>query len=241
MEQTPEQETDVVVRCLDDGQFDFDPPFSSDPGDANHMVARAYRLLSDSFLAENPSDPVLHGGSLISNGQRFLVSAQKGNGKTTLLLACLAAGMPVEADEHVVLRKGDLIARPRTLRIKSGSVGLVPLLKDKVLASPSLRDWNGDFIYSFPPQTEQVRWKIRSGQADQLIFLEANFGGASSVERLEKDEALALLLQNCFLPDSNKSDALARIYGLAQDTPAWQVHVGDLGQAVSHIQRISQM
>jgi hypothetical protein len=231
---------DVAVSQVEDGYYDFDRPQVSNPGTAGHMVERAHRILRDVFVEETRTDPVIHGGSLLVDGRRFVVIAGKGTGKTTFLLKCLSSGVPVEADEHVVVRQDHLLARPRTMRIKASSLDLMPELGERILASPAVKDWAGNAIYSFAPRTDAVDWQIAPGRASFLVFLEPNHGGLTSAARLGREEAFERLLKSIYLPPRGRGPALARVHCLAGETKCYKMRIGELSRALWHLKQLAR-
>jgi hypothetical protein len=221
--------------------YDFAPPQPSAPGTPAHLVERAHQLLRDVLVEETAADPIIHGGSLVTGGRRILVIADKGVGKTTFMLHALADGIAVETDEHVVVRSGDLLARPRSLHVKASSVPLAPAeLQPAILASPTIRDWYGNPIHSFVPETAGRPWRIAPGQADHLIFMEANHGGLTGLGRLGREAAFQRLLDNVFLPPAAaRGGALARLHRLVAETPCWAMRVGGLSRALWHLRQLA--
>ena len=136
-----------IETVLDrNGFYDFKGIYSGNPGTSSHLLNRAHQILRDVLLAEEPGAPILHGASVVAEGCRFILLADKSTGKSTTCLKCLAAGFRVEGDEHVAVLETDVLARARTLRIKQSSLGIVPELDDIIRACPSIQDWNGDLI-----------------------------------------------------------------------------------------------
>lgn len=230
---------DVRVEAVGESFYDFGPPHAPKPGAPPHIIERAHAVLRRLMLEEAPHAPLIHGGSLLANGRRLILCASKGAGKTTLLLKCLSEGMAVEADEHVIVRDGEVIARPRTLRVKAASIRLLPEWEEDILASPSIEDWSGSLIYSVAPQRPQLPWRITPGPAHALVFLEPNHGGLTSVRPLDRMAAFEKLLRNTYLPDTGRGAALARLHGLTRDTRAFLLTVGALERAVWHLRQIS--
>ena len=168
------------------------------------MVERAHRLLRDHLAQETDGMPVLHGASVIVNGRRCLILAEKGAGKTTLVLEALKRGLHVEADEHIAIFPDYVLARPRTLRIKAGSLEFAGSLRDQISSSPMIKDWNGSEIYSFAPRNDTVEWRIQSGPADALVVLTPNHKGLTSVGRMNWQQAFSGLLQT-LIPSRERS------------------------------------
>lgn len=222
--------------------YDFAPPQPSAPGSPEHLVERAHRLLRDVLVAETPGDPLIHGGSLVLDGRRILVIADKGVGKTTFMLHALAAGIGVEADEHVAVRAGEVLARPRSLRVKASSVPLAPaVLQPAILAAPTIRDWYGNPIHAFAPALPGRPWCIAPGKADHLVFMEANHGGLTGLGRLDREAAFQRLLDNVFLPETGRGAALARLHRLVGETPCWGMRIGAIGRALWHLRQLARL
>lgn len=219
--------------------YDFAPPFPSSPGTVGHMVERAHRLLRDQLALETEGAAILHGASLIVDERRCLVLAEKGSGKTTLVLEALRRGLSVETDEHIAVFPDHVLARPRTLRIKAGSLEFAEDLRDRITSSPMIRDWSGSEIYSFAPRTDSVHWRIRPGPADALVVLTPNHKGLTSVDRMGWQQAFSALLDNSFLPENGRGAALARLQRLAATIPCWHMRIGDLARAIWHLRQIA--
>ncbi len=58
--------------------------------------------------------------------------ANKGTGKTTLLCHLLSVGAACEGDENIIVRDDDVIARPRLLHVKEGSLPRLPELSRRI-------------------------------------------------------------------------------------------------------------
>jgi hypothetical protein len=231
---------DYPIHALGQGLYDFALPRSNPAGTASQMVERAHVALRRVIAEETAGDPVVHAGSMLFNQRRIVVVGHKGSGKTTLLAKCLSEGIVVEADEHVAVQGLQVMGRPRTMRVKETSVGLIPELRDAICSSPFLHDWNGTRIYSFAPRTPSVKWEIASGPAHFLLFLRPNHGGESSVEPLCQTDAFAALLRNVQLPETGKGAALARLHQLLPRAKCLNLRIGDLDGALRHLQRLSQ-
>jgi hypothetical protein len=237
----PPRHIDVPIVALGNGFYDFGAPFPSQPGTARYLVERSQTLLNQRLAEEMPACPLIHAGSLLVDGRRFVLVAAKEVGKTTLLLHCLNQGMSVEGDEHVVVGEGGVIARPRTMRVRAGSLDLVPELKSAILASPHVSDWYDNPVFSFAPQTETVAWRIGPGPADFLVFLAPNHGGLTSVKRLDEATAFARLLENIYLPESGKGPALARLHQFTRGVGRWLLTIGCLERALWHLQQLARV
>lgn len=229
----------IATNSAYDGFYDFEAPYDGQPGTRDHLLNRAHQILRDLVMAETAGCPIIHGASVVVNRKRILLMAEKGVGKTTLSLKCLAAGLMVEGDEHVVVRKEDVVARPRTLRVKHGSISVVPELEQQIRRSPNITEWNGDLIYSVAPRLPGQRWAIRPGAADALVFLTANHGGLTSIKLLTANEAFGRLLKTTYLPEDRRAAALGRLRMLVSHAKCVEMRLGCPESAIWHLRQLS--
>jgi hypothetical protein len=197
---------------------------------AMQAANRIFEAILTAVRDEAFGAPLAHGASLIHQGRRLIVVGPKASGKSTLTLFLLAHGFEVEGDEHVVVRETDLIARPRRIHVKPGSLPLVPELTQAILASPYVAEPIASPVYAVDPGVAGRPWRIRPGRADHIVFLEANHGGRSMLAPVGADEAFRGLTEDCLLPDQ-KIVGLARLRRLAQETRTWRLSLGDLNEA----------
>ncbi|HVL72136.1 MAG TPA: hypothetical protein VM434_09645 [Beijerinckiaceae bacterium] len=198
------------------------------------VVAAANRIHQAIFTGiqeEAAGAPLVHGACVVQCGRRMVLVGRKGSGKSTLTLHLLARGFDVEGDEHVVLREADLIAKPRRMRVKPGSLRFVPALAEAVLNSPTLPEMPLQEVYAVDPSVAGRPWRIRPGRADHLVFLEPNHGGGSALRPLDADEAFRRLAGDCLVPERQRIVALTRLRRLVHDAPAWLLSLGDLFEA----------
>lgn len=230
---------DIMTMRDRNGFYDFTGEYAGQPGTTQHLLNRAHKILRDVMIAEVPDAPILHGASIVADGCRFILLADKSTGKTTSCLKYLTVGFRVEGDEHVVVLEADVIARARTLRIKQSSLGIVPELDTAIRASPFIKDWKGDLIYSMPPRTVDNEWRIEQGPAHCIVFLTGNHGGATMVRPMSSEMAFEQLLTMVYLPEVGRGAAIARLHRLSRQCRAVEMRIGDLGRAVWHLQQIA--
>lgn len=230
----------IEFRIIDlgGGFYDLDNHYAGTPGPPRHIVERAHTILREQLAAETPGLPVLHAASLIIEGRRCLIIAEKGSGKTTLMLEALRQGIGVEGDEHVAVDTDHVIARPRSLRIKAGSLDFAEEFRERILASPSIKDWNDSPIYSLAPRTDTVDWRIIPGPADVIVRLQPNHHALTSVTPMSWEQSFASLIDNAFLPENGRGSALGKLQRLATATRAWNMRIGDLERAFWHLRQI---
>jgi len=208
-------------------------------GSPSHIVHGLHRYFFATFAQELAGAPVLHAASVMIGDARVILVAQKASGKTTLAVRLLAEGASVEGDEHVAVLGQSVVARPRTLRVKPGTIDLVPSLREAILCSPSIANWDGTPIYSVEPRLPGGSWRIVEGPAQALVFLEQNHGGRSVLAPLGRDEALRRAITMSYFPDEGKAVSAARLRMLVLGAPCYRLSLGDLGNAVWHLRRLT--
>ncbi len=208
-------------------------------GTSVHLLAVLHRAIRNDVLQSEPSSPLVHGATLVHASRpdsRILIVGRKESGKTTLMLKLIAEGFTVEGDEHLIVRANEVIARPRTLRVKSGSLALVPEFASVIRSMPSVPAWEGHRIYSVPPRIGGMPWIIRPGAVEHIVFLDSNFGGLSMLKPLATGEAFRRLVADTLLPDAAVGPAMARLRRLTVAARTWRLSLGDLKSAVRHLQ-----
>jgi hypothetical protein len=210
-------------------------------GTAIYVLETVHRLILGQLGQEAPGAPLIHAACARVRDVPVLLIGAKGSGKTTLVLYLIARGYCVEGDEHVVVRRADLVTRPRTLRVKQGSLTLVPALARAIRRAPSVADWNGLPIYAVRPSIAGQPWRIGAMRARHLVFLEPNHGGHTVAKPISTDRAFALLMARCLLPDTDKAQAVARLRAVAREAQSWEMSLGDLAGAEHHLLAIAGM
>lgn len=209
-------------------------------GTTRHMLAALHGLMHWDLSQSHPTSPVLHGATVLIEGRRLVLMADKGAGKTTLTLSLLAAGHGIEGDEHLVLEPDAVIARPRTLRVKTASLRLVGDGPATLAQCPRIDLWGGGHIYAVNPSLFGRPWIIRRGQLDGLVFIEANHGGRSVAKPMARDEAFRRLMRTAMFPGTSLLAETARVRRLVSAVPAFSLRLGDLTGAQFHLKHLAQ-
>jgi hypothetical protein len=207
-------------------------------GSALDALTRIFAAIYGAIQDEVPGAPLVHGACIVSGGARLILIGRSGAGKSTLTLRLLAGGCDVEGDEDVVVREGDLIAKPRRMHVKAGSLLFVPEFADAILNSPAGPDHLPAPTYAVDPAIAGRPWRIRPGQARHLVFLEPNHGGPSALGALDTHDAFARLMEHCLLPSPHTLAAVARLRRLACTARSWRLVLGDLVQAEGHLRHL---
>ncbi len=209
-------------------------------GTPRHIVGMLHWMLHWDVEQSHPASPMIHGATVIVDGKRLVVIGDKGAGKTTLVLSLLAAGHAVEGDEHLVLEPDAAIARPRTLRVKPGSLRIVPDLPAGIERTPTIDLWEGGYIHSVTPALFGRPWVIRPGRLDGIVFIAPNHGGRSVAARLTPDEAFRRLMATVIFPGRSILAETVRVRRLVAEAPAYELRLGDLTQAEFHLRMLAK-
>jgi len=209
-------------------------------GTPNHLVSVLHRLVMADLVAGDPATPFIHGATVVIEGRRLLLIGHKGCGKSTLALYLALCGHVVEGDEHLLIRADEVIARPRTMRVKDGSLALVPGLPSAVWNAPFLPNWDGTRIRSISPDIGGQPWVIRAGRLDAIVCLFANHGGSSVSRPLAGPHAFERLMREIVLPRSAIAAAAGRLRQLALSTPTYELLLGNLEAAEWHLRTLAR-
>jgi hypothetical protein len=208
-------------------------------GTPDYLIHAVHRLLLADLLESEPGAPLIHGATVRIDGSRFLLVGRSGCGKSTLALHLAASGCEVEGDEHLLVREDQVIARPRLMRVKEGSLDLVAGLPRDLWQAPTIRDWEGALIRAVHPGLGQRRWVIRAGRLDAIVLLRANHGGRSVARTIGSSDAFEGLMTEILLPQAGVAAAAGRLRRLALELPAFQLLLGDLNTAEWHLRNIA--
>jgi hypothetical protein len=203
------------------------------------LLGALHELIWKDVVETELGAPLVHGAAVLGPWGRALLVGSKTSGKTTLALHLIAAGHRVEGDEHLVIRADCVIARPRTLRVKPGSLALVPALADRIRRQPFVTAWDGMPIHAVAPSIGGTPWTIAPGRLDRLVFVEPNHGGRSGIVPVPKERVLARLLEESILPATGIPAAVGRLRQLSLTTPAFRLSLGDLDGAERSLRRLA--
>jgi len=202
-------------------------------GTAGYLLGELHRYHMEETRREFPGCAMLHGGTVTTDEGHTVVIGAKGAGKTTFLLHLAAAGWNVPADEHIIINGAEGVPRPRTLRVKEGSLPVLSsAISDQIRSCPAIRDWAGLRVYAVPPDLFGGVWTIRSARIANVVFLDPNHGGRSDIRRMSLDEAFEIIFRdNVILPEAGKAKAFAELRNLLLGAKLWRFRNGDLDHA----------
>lgn len=184
-----------------------------------------------------PSAPVLHAACLRRNGRRLLLVGDKGTGKTTLTLRLLLHGYRMEGDENVFIRGARVVARPRGMRVKEGSIRLVPELVTILPQLGYLTDYLDQRVYNLDPRLLGLDWRIEEGPVDLIILLRANHGGYSSIRPVPTMWLVREIMQEVGMRQDARGAAIGAIVSLCSAAKGYDLSLGDHEQALRCIDR----
>jgi hypothetical protein len=206
-------------------------------GSPQHLIGELSVALGGSIESECAGRPMLHAATAHWNRVRSVFLGRGGYGKTTLMLRLLQEGFVVEGDEIVVVGPDAAQAVPRRLRVKEGSLSVVPELAALIRAAPSLPDWDHRLIYSMVPDIRGEGWTAGASKVGNLVFIEPNHGGSSVLSVMRPDEAFDRLVAEAVMPAAGKARAAAWLRLVAQRASCWRLQLGGLDRAVSRLKR----
>lgn len=209
-------------------------------GTADHLLGELHLYHYNRTRSEFPNCPMIHGGTVTVDGRHVVIVGDKGAGKTTLLLHLALSGLDVAGDEHIVINGLIGTPRPRTLRVKESALGILPTdIAMQIENAPATRDWHGTRIFAIAPDMFGGRWNIQPAPISDIVFLEPNHGGRSSLRRLGADRALdRLFAGNIVLPDIDKLQALVKLRSLVAGTNLWLLENGNIDQCTDLVYQI---
>ena len=208
--------------------------FSSD--DLPDTIFNLQWLIHKKALKDVTESIRIHAGCGELRGRRFLVSGDKGAGKTTLMVRLLFAGFRIIGDELVLVRNGKATPFPRRFHIKQDSSRLLPELEGLFDSLPYNRAVYGHKMFSFSPQDAGFEWKIDEGDIHSIFYLEPNHGGQSRIEACPKFMMVNRIMPMSFLSETADHMKINQLCSIIDRADCYVLHLGDLEGAVSAMQ-----
>lgn len=180
---------------------------------------------------------ILHASSVAFGGRGVVLSGATGSGKTTLMLALVAAGARYLSDDFTPLHRdgGGISPFPVAASVKSGSWGLV---------SDRFTRLRGASVHALGGR--EVRYLALGGEAvsgaavlpvGALVFPRYVAGAALRLERLPPEDALRGLVEGGSAPFGDEP-SMRPIVDLACAAPAWSLSYSDLDAAVATVMQL---
>jgi hypothetical protein len=137
-----------------------------------------------SVLAHWRGDVTLHGGAFVRAGGAWGVCGGRNAGKSTTLALLAARGIPIVADDLLVIQRGEALAGPRCVDLRGDAADRFPAARSLGVVGARVR-------YRLPTAAAPARTPVRG-----IIVLEWSADGGTEVTPLELEERLALLHQH---------------------------------------------
>ena len=173
---------------------------------------------------------ILHASSVAIGGRGVVLSGATGSGKTTLMLALVAAGARYLSDDFTPLHRvgGRISPFPVAASVKSGSWGLV---------SDRFARLRGASVHALGGR--EVRYLEIGGEAGAdtvpvgaLVFPRYVAGAALRLERLAPEDVLRRLVEGGSAPFGDEP-SMRPIVDLVCAVPGWTLSYSDLDAAVA--------
>ena len=199
-----------------------------------HMRARIRQRVLD----EHPNACLLNAASLTSGSKRILLVGGRRSGKSVLALKLVAAGLTFECDQRVLLHEGKVLALPRPAHIPREGVHLLPEFQSAIRGRSPLEHATFTEFFGYDPTRDGYPWRITQGTADIIFVLSPNFGGASSIRRLETARLTEALNQRSKLPTGPQAAHVMGLIALASGSDGYDMSVGDPDQAAGLVAKV---
>lgn len=188
-----------------------------------------FRLLEAAYRVP-PTLVVLHAGAVLTNdGNALLLIGSQGSGKSTLVAALAASGMPYLSDDLCPLDDGGrLIPVPAPQSLKAGSWPVLEQLRPQITDLPVYRRLGRAVRYLPPPSIEQDAWR-RTWAVGTLVFPGYAPQAEPEIEPLNPIEKLQLMtLSNSLRGQSGLDEVLRWL----EPIPAYRLRYSSLEQAM---------
>ncbi len=137
-----------------------------------------------SVLAHWRGDVTLHGGAFVRAGGAWGVCGDRSAGKSTTLALVAQRGVPIVADDLLVVQRGEALAGPRCVDLRGDAALRFPTAR-------SLGRVGGRVRHRLPTVAAPARTPLRG-----LFLLEWSADGETELTQLGLEERVALLHQH---------------------------------------------
>ena len=221
-------------RVREDGE---DRGVHASPEDAAALVERRLHELAFAAFAGCTK---IHAGCATWDGRRFLVVGHGRAGKTTLMTRLLVDGFPVEGDEMVLVRDGQVTAYPRRFGIRRRTLRLVPqvgALAPELATVPPPDEPDGYHVLALDPSQLGLRWRIRTGPVDILLLLEGRHAGPTQARSCPDQLMVQSVMAQSDPPSSGPAAWVRDVCALVRGAAKYLVILGDLDSAVAVVRQ----
>jgi hypothetical protein len=186
-----------------------------------------HQQLFASSIADFPNASILHAACLRREQRRFLLVGSKGSGKSTLTLRLVQAGYEIEGDEHVFLEGPQVVARPRSCRVRESSLHFLPEMADVIAASPRYQEaWSG-LYFNVDPRAFGIDWRIERGTVECIFVLRPNHGGYSSIRPMQPSALIQSLMTETGWREAHRNTSIAHMVAVSHSSRAFDLSLGD--------------
>lgn len=148
------QESGAVVTVAAEGTATWR---STDPIPADSMLHPGLALIAATFSRWRQEES-FHAGAFVNDGRAWALCGDRGTGKSSLLAAVAHRGLPVLADDLVVLRGPKVMAGPRAIDLRGPS----PHTQDRELVPARYGDRVRLRLPACPPEAPLAGWILLS-------------------------------------------------------------------------------
>jgi hypothetical protein len=208
-----------------------------DEPEADRVVDRLHGRIHELAGAQLADRVIIHAGTGVVGGRRFLAVGPKFAGKSTLMTRLLFHGAAAEGDEMAILSAGAVTAFPRRFRIRERALPHVPELAPLLADMPSVVDSEGRRTYGFDPRTAGFDWTIGTGPPDAIFFLAGNHGGDADIAACARIDMCRLIMPQCLSTKVPGPRMLARVAAMVGSARTFIVRGGGPGTTAAAIIR----
>jgi hypothetical protein len=202
------------------------------------LAARIDRaIMEQGFRAEIAHSLLLPAAILRAPaGERCAFIGARASGKTWLSLSLIEAGWRFECDGWAVAHGAGLTPLPRTIRIVAVPPHLSPALRGSIEAAPTFSVGAQEKIFAVDPRRLCGDWRLESGPAARIFFLELNPGGLSSLRELSPDLTFGRALAVCRGRPAGKS--LIALHRAVCNVAAYRLRLGGPADAADLLEAL---
>lgn len=197
---------------------------------AVHLKEQALRIM----LARKPGIFALHAAALDHGGAAVLIAGGSGRGKTTLAACLHAKGLPVIADDVVLIDPSgpSVSGLAFSFAVKAGAAAVLGPVYGELPATPDYLRPDGKTVKYLRPR----RRVENAGGIATVVFPRFTPGRSCRFERCSRADALTMLLSEAVNADRRLSKAgFAALSDLLKNADCLTAEYGDAGEASSRL------
>ncbi len=197
-------------------------------------------ILVSSFLAVD-SLSVFHAAAIYNNGGVLLLSAGSGSGKSTLTAALMCSGNQLFSDDIGVLTHDQKIRpTPGCIGLKEGSWDVIEQYYQSIFELDTHHRQDKKIVKYLPPSSLPTRSQLENGEpVKAVIFPSYSLEHDSELISISTADALVKITDAGY--HANRSlnhESVANLISWMKETPAYELHVNDLKEAVNLVETL---